>query len=495
MVISNIRVLSVAGNKQVVYLRVQPRKDADSNGWKHNLFIFFLILVWLVVIIQCISGSDVLRSALEEDEVHSVARLLGDLVVYRASGTGHLELLAVNMLHDTVVVRSFAPGTHTLRPFYLTIKAMQKFSKSLACPSCAGNAIASCTDEDHRAEKKCSSHKLCFAADLAQENLNLLEFDFRLASQAGAFSARTNLSLTCQFELQNEKGEDLRRKSAGLALLQNHQQSTNSCEELMEAPESPIQEALIFHPFAEAAYTVLKDLSGPLLDVGRNPLLFPCAWLYRQGVLTPWSRNSQRNVPSLDPSVTMVFTVSANLDMPIIIMSCFPPKRGQLELDMFIWSIIGNHWKLKRPVLEGDNWWRGHAAAFLAYVKLSPEALRRGRVSQAKREAAYFFVVLHHLRTVVIAVRGTETPEDLITDGLCRECPLLPEDVDGLIKKIHQYDTWKQLLMPCSPSGEHVPFEVRRSVLSSFPHYGHSGIVEAARELFMQIDEKPVGEG
>lgn len=34
------------------------------------------------------------RSVLEEDEVCSVARLLGDLVAYRASGTGHLELLA-----------------------------------------------------------------------------------------------------------------------------------------------------------------------------------------------------------------------------------------------------------------------------------------------------------------------------------------------------------------------------------------------------------------
>lgn len=31
---------------------------------------------------------------MEEDEVYSVARLLGDLVAYRASGTGHLELLA-----------------------------------------------------------------------------------------------------------------------------------------------------------------------------------------------------------------------------------------------------------------------------------------------------------------------------------------------------------------------------------------------------------------
>ena len=53
---------------------------------------------------------------------------------------------------------------------------------------------------------------------------------------------------------------------------------------------------------------------------------------------------------------------------------------------------------------------------------------------QAKCEAAYFIVVLHQLRLVVIAVRGTETPEDLITDGLCKECILSSEDLDGLMK-------------------------------------------------------------
>lgn len=43
-------------------------------------------------------------------------------------------------------------------------------------------------------------------------------------------------------------------------------------------------------------------------------------------------------------------------------------------------------------------------------------------------------MVLHHVKTVVIAVRGTETPEDLITDGLCRECVLSADDLDGLLK-------------------------------------------------------------
>jgi hypothetical protein len=36
----------------------------------------------------------------------------------------------------------------------------------------------------------------------------------------------------------------------------------------------------------------------------------------------------------------------------------------------------------------------------------------------------------------VISVRGTETPEDLITDGLGRECLLSREDLDGLIKHV-----------------------------------------------------------
>lgn len=299
---------------------------SNSGRWKLRLLVLFMILVCFVALVQCFTGTDVLKwrsfyatqdnawkahyqevfdhgirealcclgrvkylSVLDEDEVHSVARLLGDLVAYRASGTGHLELLA------------------------------------------------------------------------------------------------------------------------GLALLQRQSPSPpKSYEGSMEAPGEHIQMAATFHKFAEAAYT------GPLLDFGRNPVLFPCAWLYRQGVLTPWARKS-------------------------------------------------------RPMLQGDNWWRGHAAAYLKYANLSPEALRRGRVCQAKCEAAYFIVVLHHLRCVVIAVRGTETPEDLITDGLCKECTLSEEDLDGLINSSHIHPL------------------VSQRVISSFPHYGHSGIVETARNLFMEI--------
>ncbi|XP_013600074.1 PREDICTED: sn1-specific diacylglycerol lipase beta-like isoform X3 [Brassica oleracea var. oleracea] len=294
----------------------------DTRGWKQTLQVAFLITVCFVALAQCFTGSDILQwrsfyatqddawkahyqevfdhgirevlcclgrreymGVIEEDEVCSVARLLGDLVSYRASGTGHLEFLA------------------------------------------------------------------------------------------------------------------------GLALLQNNNQFPESHEDCIEAPAFPLQEAATLHKFAEAAYT------GPLLDVGRNPALFLCTWICRQGILTPWSRK----------------------------------------------------W---RPKLDGDNWWRGHAAAFLKFIDFPAHVLRRGRICSEKCKATYFVVVLHYLRCVVIAVRGTETAEDLITDGLGRACSLTDEDLEGLTNHIHVMD-------------------------SSRTHYGHSGIVEAARDLFMQIEGEP----
>ncbi|KAJ4757979.1 Sn1-specific diacylglycerol lipase [Rhynchospora pubera] len=323
-----------------VYLLVVVANDLSSGvshkscfsgkTWKHNSIIALLVITWVVVIMQCFSGSDVLRwrsfysshdtawqvhyrevfdhgirevlcclgrakymSVMGDDEVYMVARLLGDLMAYRALGTGHLELLA------------------------------------------------------------------------------------------------------------------------GLALLQKHKPTAVSYDDHVEAPYMRMKEASFFHQFAEAAYT------GPLLDLGRHPLLFPCVWIYRQGTFTPWTRN-------------------------------------------------------RRPFLEGDNCWRGHAAAFLKYVNLPPDTLRKGRVRQAKREAAYFVVVLHDLKAVVIAVRGTETPEDLITDSLWGECALNMDDLDGLINSNN-----------LDPS-------VKEKLQSSFPRFGHSGIIESARELYIQINGNPL---
>lgn len=90
-----------------------------------------------------------------------------------------------------------------------------------------------------------------------------------------------------------------------------------------------------------------------------------------------------------------------------------------------------------------------------------------------KCEAAYFIVVLHHMRSVVIAIRGTEGPEDLITDGLGKESSLSFKDLDGLINCNN--------ILP----------DIRRHVESSFPHYGHFGAVEAARDLYKEIEGNP----
>ncbi|KAI5599612.1 hypothetical protein BDE02_02G207300 [Populus trichocarpa] len=104
---------------------------SNGNKWKTKLLIPFVITVCSVPLMHCFVGPAVLRwrsfyetqddawkahyqevfdhgirealcclgrvkymGAPKEDEVYSVARLLGDLVAYRASGTGHLELLA-----------------------------------------------------------------------------------------------------------------------------------------------------------------------------------------------------------------------------------------------------------------------------------------------------------------------------------------------------------------------------------------------------------------
>lgn len=53
---------------------------------------------------------------------------------------------------------------------------------------------------------------------------------------------------------------------------------------------------------------------------------------------------------------------------------------------------------------------------------------------KANREAVYFVVALHKLKILLVAVRGTETCEDLLTDGLGRESELSDSDLLGLLK-------------------------------------------------------------
>ncbi|EFJ11348.1 hypothetical protein SELMODRAFT_126236, partial [Selaginella moellendorffii] len=196
---------------------------------------------------------------------------------------------------------------------------------------------------------------------------------------------------------------------AGVALLRTRKSKPPVPKDLPPAPGPLVTEAALLHPYAVAAYT------GPLLDIGRTPLLFPCAWMYRQGLLSLWNRR-------------------------------------------------------RSPSVDGDNWWRGHATAFLRAARLPAEALLKGRIHQRNRETVYFVIELKELKLVVVAVRGTETPEDLLTDGLGRECILADADFQGLFLSGHLSDTAK------------------REISSSNPHYGHAGVVAAARELAFELD-------
>ncbi|KAJ7527077.1 hypothetical protein O6H91_16G035500 [Diphasiastrum complanatum] len=197
---------------------------------------------------------------------------------------------------------------------------------------------------------------------------------------------------------------------AGISLLQvRRPRKSQFLDESCDAPDTLITEATLLHPYAVAAYT------GLLLDFGRHPFGFLCCWFHRQGLLTPWNHS-------------------------------------------------------RRAIIEGDNWWRGHAAAFLKGSQLPPEALLKGRVHQKHRETVYFVAVVQHLRCIVIAVRGTESPEDLLTDGLCRECTLSDSDLSGL--------------MNCSSISE----SLKRKLDETKPHFAHAGVLEAARELALQLD-------
>ena len=119
-------------------------------------------------------------------------------------------------------------------------------------------------------------------------------------------------------------------------------------------------------------FCLLIHVQGLLLDIGRNPLLFPCAWIRRQGVLTPWKRNRL---------LKMYYDL----------------------IEIILYMELTDSTNSRLPNLEGDNWWKGHAAAFLRYSKLPPEALRKGRVCQVQclitelciyiRENAQFLVV------------------------------------------------------------------------------------------------------
>lgn len=90
LIMAFVRLCAVWGEsntcRSCILVYVQDTEHTDSD-MHIVIYIYLYFLIFLV-------SSYLSRSVLEEDEVFSVARLLGDLVAYRAAGTGHLELMA-----------------------------------------------------------------------------------------------------------------------------------------------------------------------------------------------------------------------------------------------------------------------------------------------------------------------------------------------------------------------------------------------------------------
>lgn len=68
----------------------------------------------------------------------------------------------------------------------------------------------------------------------------------------------------------------------------------------------------LLHFLIISSYLDRLLMQGPLLDFGRNPVFFPCVWLYRQGLLTPWSRNRLL----VDLSLCLLVTSISHMNLP-----------------------------------------------------------------------------------------------------------------------------------------------------------------------------------
>lgn len=56
---------------------------------------------------------------------------------------------------------------------------------------------------------------------------------------------------------------------------------------------------------------------------------------------------------------------------------------------------------IRLPKLKGDNWWRGHARAFLKYVNLPADSLRQGRVCQVLvdlNQIFLFYIIYYRIQ-------------------------------------------------------------------------------------------------
>ncbi|CAI5460196.1 unnamed protein product [Closterium sp. Yama58-4] len=430
------------------------------------LALLVLVASWIAVGGQCLAGSDVLmwrsfyamrdrawRAHYREmfnwsireilccmgrarpwdevdDEVDIVASLLGDVMAYRAVGASHLELLAGGVLGIAALLLGDVMAYRVVGASHLELLAGLALLQANRPPPAVDTPTSSSPSSSQ------PTHLNALPSTTTATPLS--------STTAPSVFDSLNSNATTTSNTAPSSNADSRR---GVSRVSSEGSSSQRLAEGGPFPSPPasvpitlIEEAAALLPLAIAAYT--QHRFGPCLQQRRYGTAAELL------LLLPLNYHSTSTLSNRTPSL-----------LPTPLSTPFPHSQVPRAA--------------RYPALQGDNWWRGHASAFLKYLHLPPSALRKARVRQeAAGQAVYFVVVLHQLRLVVVAVRGTESLEDMIIDGLGRECPLSDADMGGIDR-----------------SELHPPLVTDRLV----PYFGHAGVVTAARDLALQLDN--MGDG
>ncbi|CAI5950584.1 unnamed protein product [Closterium sp. NIES-64] len=419
------------------------------------LALFVLTASWIAVGGQCLAGSDVLmwrsfyamrdrawRAHYREmfnwsireilccmgrarpwdevdDEVDIVASLLGDVMAYRAVGASHLELLAGLALlqanRPPPAVDAPTTSLSSSQPAHLNALP----STSAATPLSSATPLSAAT------------------APSVFDSLN---------SNTTSSSSTAGSSMRGIDSSNAGSGHGVSRVSSEGSSSQRLAEGGPFPSRPASVPISLVEEAAALLPLAIAAYT------GPLLDMGRYPFTFACAWVWRQGMFFPWQQSRYGMARLLGTPRCKVTTGGGGMHLHSSSTStCRPPLLGRRGSDRSDVGQVrcgaGQMWG-RSDVGQvrcgaGQMWGRSDVGQVRcgAGGNGAGDILRGGAASataggrgsaEAAGQAVYFVVVLHQLRLVVVAVRGTESLEDMIIDGLGRECPLSDADMGGI---------------------------------------------------------------
>ena len=87
---------------------------------------------------------------------------------------------------------------------------------------------------------------------------------------------------------------------------------------------------------------------------------------------------------------------------------------------VFGYSLVKSMCKHMNDNVEGDNWFRAHEASLEMWTGLESERIAHANFSEGIGKTPYCIAIDREWKSVVIAIRGTQALEDLITDMTLR---------------------------------------------------------------------------